>query len=254
MIKPDINELKKILHNCEIIKEIGSGGFKVVFLIKIEDSEEALKVVYIPSDPDDDDILESNKKRAYREIKILEQCISSHLVKLGSVSPFDQDVNGVKYIIYSEELINGKSIAELISKENKPDLSELKSLAGALLLSIKELKSLNVIHRDIKPGNIIRTEDERKFVLLDLGLAFKSGGTNLTQDTRNIPGTLYYIAPEMLEPGFRENLDNRADLYTIGLTLYEYASGINPFKKKDDGEFNTMYKIKTENPTLLNNL
>lgn len=91
-------------------------------------------------------------------------------------------------------------------------------------------------------------------MLLDLGLAFKSGGTNLTLDTRHIPGTIYYIAPEMLESGFRENLDYRADLYTIGLTLYEYASGINPFKNKDDGQFNTMYKIKTENPAPLKNL
>jgi serine/threonine-protein kinase len=114
---------------------------------------------------------------------------------------------------------------------------------------------MNVIHRDIKPDNIIKTDDPvRPYVLLDLGIAFQIGGTRITRNSARIPGTLYYIAPEMLDQGFRQNLDYRADLYTVGLTLYEFASGDNPFAHSGDPQFTTLYRIKTQRPKPLREL
>ena len=55
----------------------------------------------------------------------------------------------------------------------------------------------------------------------------------------------------MMEMGFRNSLDYRADLYTIGLTLYEYAAGLNPFMSGGDSEFTTMYRIRHQNPAQL---
>jgi len=122
-------------------------------------------------------------------------------------------------------------------------------LGVCLLKAVLELASMNVIHRDIKPDNIIRTKDPmRPYVLLDLGIAFRIGGTGITRNSARIPGTLYYIAPEMLDQGFRQNLDYRADLYTIALTLYEFASGDNPFAHRGDPQFTTLYRIKTQRP------
>jgi eukaryotic-like serine/threonine-protein kinase len=94
----------------------------------------------------------------------------------------------------------------------------------------------------------------RYFVLLDLGIAFQIGGTLLTRDSTRIPGTLYYIAPEMLDQKFRQNLDYRADLYTVALTLYEFASCDNPFAHRTDPQFTTLYRIKTEKPKALHAL
>lgn len=106
-----------------------------------------------------------------------------------------------------------------------------------------------VVHRDIKPDNVMKTNlVDRPHVLLDLGIAFHVGGTPITQDAGRIPGTPYYLAPEMLDAGFRQNLDHRADLYTIGLTLYEFATGVNPFKDASPPKFTTLYRIKTLQP------
>jgi len=81
-----------------------------------------------------------------------------------------------------------------------------------------------------------------------MGIAFVVGGTRLTLDSRDVPGTLYYIAPEMLDTNFRQSLDYRADLYTIGLTLYEYATGMNPFARRDEAQYTTLYRIKHDTP------
>ena len=121
--------------------------------------------------------------------------------------------------------------------------------------AVDELWQSNVVHRDIKPDNVMAlSDDKRPYVLLDLGVAFVVGGTPLTRDPRNVHGTLYYLAPEMLEPSFRENLDLRADLYAVGLTLYEYACGANPFMRREDAQYTTIQRIYRDTPTPLHEL
>ena len=143
----------------------------------------------------------------------------------------------------------GKSLRCLIQEVHRPTTKELAVVGQCLLHAVRELAGKNIIHRDIKPDNIIKTDDaDRPYMLLDLGIAFQVGRTPITRDPRHIPGTLYYLAPEMLHPGFRQSLDYRADLYTIGLTLYEFASGDNPFAHRTDPQFTTLYRIKTQTP------
>ncbi len=249
IIKPDIALLQNELQDINILEEIGSGGFKVVYKVEIKGQMEALKLVQIPIDPDDEGVREENRKRIFREIGILKDCDSRFLVKLGSVDLREMSINDQLYVIYSEEYLPGSSLRQLINSGYKPTFEELRSLAVVLLMAVKELAEKNYIHRDIKPDNIIKTGiDDRPFVLLDFGIAFQVGGSNLTKDALRIPGTLYYIAPEMLDTGFRQSLDYRADIYTIGLTLYEYASGVNPFAIRSEAPYTTLYRIKTTIP------
>lgn len=106
-----------------------------------------------------------------------------------------------------------------------------------------------VVHRDIKPQNIIRTDNpSRQFVLLDLGLAYSMRESGITRDSVAIPGTLLYIAPEMLKPHFREALDFRSDLYTAALTVYEYATRVHPFRSTPQAAGQTLYRILKERP------
>jgi serine/threonine-protein kinase len=165
------------------------------------------------------------------------------------------EVDGVEYVIYSEEYIPGETLREMIKAGHLPAKEELAELAICMFKAVHELSGLNVIHRDIKPDNIIKSNDpKRPYILLDLGIAFQIGGTRLTHDSARIPGTLYYIAPEMLDQGFRQSMDYRADLYTTALTLYEFASGDNPFAHRDDLQFTTLYRIKTIKPKPLQEL
>lgn len=253
--KPDIHEVEKVIPEAKQLVEIGSGGFKIVYKAKVRKKIEAVKLVIIPTDDTDSSISEENKNRIIREIDILSKCNSPYLVKLAQIAPRDLTIDGIDYVIYSEEYIAGESLRRKIQAQYRPNQSELCQLCICMLLAVQELSARNVIHRDIKPDNIIKTHDsKRAYILLDLGIAFRIGGTPITRNSTRIPGTLYYIAPEMLDPGFRQSLDYRADLYTIALTVYEYASGINPFAHASDPQFTTLYRIKTEKPEPLEKL
>lgn len=253
--KPNIKKAKKAVPEAENLEEIASGGFKVVYKALVNDKVEAVKLVEIPTDESDSSVRDENMRRIKREVDILGKCTSPYLVKLGSISPRLCEIDATEYVLYSEEYIPGNSLRQMILEDNRPTKRELVQLGICMIGVVRELAAMNVIHRDIKPDNIIKTDNrKRPFVLLDLGIAFQIGGTRLTRNSRRIPGTLYYIAPEMLDQGFRQNLDYRADLYTIALTLYEFASGDNPFAHRDDPQFTTLYRIKTQKPRPLGEL
>jgi serine/threonine-protein kinase len=250
--KPSIAEVANLVPEATDLREIGSGGYKVVYLAKIRGQSEAIKLVRIPTDVNDPSTREENIRRIEREIGILRQCRTPNLVKLGSIVPRPAQIGSEGYVLYSEEFIPGRSLRELINGGHRPTAQDLATVGVCLLHAVGELSAMNVIHRDIKPENIMQAElPGRRYIVLDLGIAFQVGGTPITRDAGRIPGTLYYIAPEMLDVGFRQNLDYRADLYTIGLTLYEYASGRNPFKDPSDPPFSTLYRIKTLTPAPL---
>jgi serine/threonine protein kinase len=253
--KPDIKDVAAVVPDATFLAEIGEGGFKVVFRAEVNGAVEAVKLTQIPLDPNDRTVEGTNSHRLRRELDLLAQCQTPCLVKLGQLAIRDCQIGNYKYVCYSEELIEGDSLRLQIRSGYRPNQDELSNLGICLLEAISELARKNAIHRDIKPDNIMATLDgSRPFILLDLGLAFIVGGTNLTINSRVIPGTQLYLAPEMLDLGFRRSLDYRADLYTIGLTLYEYASGQNPFADPGNPPLNTMYRIRHRNPQPLRTL
>jgi serine/threonine protein kinase len=86
--------------------------------------------------------------------------------------------------------------------------------------------------------------------LLDLGIAFAVLETSLTLDPRHRlpPGTLPYLAPEMLQPNFRDSIDYRSDLYAAALTIYECAVGHHPFARKPEDMVTTLSRVLRESP------
>ncbi len=254
MNKPPIDTVRPLIPEAEDLHEIGFGGFKVVYSGRVRGVKEALKLIYIPTDPNDPSVRDENLRRAKREISLLGDCSTPLLVKMGAIPPKELSIGGDYFVLYSEEFLEGESIRQLIKDGYRADVGELATLAWCLLQALKDLKRVNTIHRDIKPDNVIKTNDpNRPCVLFDLGIAYVIGGTQLTREPSAIPGTIYYLAPEMLDQAFRDNLDYRADLYTVGLTLYEFASLINPFRRPDS-PFATLYRIKTETPLPLRQL
>lgn len=252
MEKPSISDVAAAIPQVRFIDELGTGGFKVAYRAEVNGILEAVKIVRIPVDPQDSAVEEANRKRLRRELALLGKCSTPFLVKLGQLEPFDCRIAGRKYVCYSEELLQGESMRARIGKKHRPPQTELAQAGSCLIAAVAELAGQQAIHRDIKPDNVFVTGDaQRPFVLLDLGLAFIVGGTNLTSDSQIIPGTRYYRAPEMLEQNFRQSMDYRADLYTIGLSLYEYAIGRNPFAHVGDDQFDTLYRIKRTTPPRL---
>lgn len=231
---------------------ISKGGFKAVYRAEIGDFSEAFKVVHIPNLVGEEFAEEFRTEclnRVTREVEVLRRCQTPFLVKLGSLSPTPVRLGDEEFIAYTEEYLDGNELRILAAGDSRPEESDLRILLGCLLKAIRELWGMGIIHRDIKPGNVMKLQDEeRPFVLLDLGIAYSVVDTPLTFDAghRPPPGTFRYLAPEMLQPNFRVSLDFRSDIYGIGLTAFEYAAGQHPLAESRDDLVTTISRILRE--------
>ena len=238
------------------------GGFKAVYRVAVEGRDEAFKLVNIPRLPQPElaeQFRVESLGRIKREVQVLGSCRSPALVKLGGIAPCEVQMAGLDFVAYSEEFLVGEDLRRLIQGNARPSEAELRQLLVCLLKAIRELWSLSgrFIHRDIKPDNVMRLANAaRPFVLLDLGIAFSVFDTPLTFDARNRipPGTFRYLAPEMLQPNFRETLDFRSDVYAAGLTVFEFAAGQHPLARNRDDLLTTLSRIAKETPKALKDL
>jgi len=262
MATPDENLIKAALPEIQLIKKLDEGGFKAVFLIKNNGKDEALKVILIPAFTgvaDADVLKKEHIARIRREVETLGKCESKEIVKLGNMPLKEITIGTENCLVYSEEFLNGENLWKLLrAGGTKPSEQELKSLFRTLLLSINELwNKHSVIHRDIKPSNVIKLNDpHRPFVLLDLGIAYivNESGLTVNPGGRMPVATYRYLAPEMLNQNFRDTFDYRTDLYTAGLTVYEYAAQAHPLADDLDDMIRTVSRALRQPPKPLKSL
>ena len=237
---------------------ITSGGFKGVYHCTLQGRRQALKLIQLPPTPaGNDDALEKKRvltARVTREIDLLRRCTCQEIVKLGTLQPTTIAIEGLQTIAYSEEYLDGPTVWQLLrAKGPKPSEEECKLLFLSLLRGVREIWALEHIHRDIKPMNVIRQNDPaRMFVLFDLGIAYSRVDTGLTVSGEGPLATYRYLAPEMANPRFRENLDFRCDLYTSALTVYEYAAQVHPIALDSDDQLLSASRAVNQIPKPLN--
>lgn len=254
--------LLDLLPRYSALEKIAKGGFKTVYRAELAGGVEALKVVSIPDGSESKDhekFRDECVARVEREVKILEQCVSPFLVKTGETLCSHHRFSGDDFVIYSEEFLDGEDLWKIVRSEDRksPLESEVKELLASLLKAIKELWSMGVIHRDIKPLNVMKTPiPGRKFVLIDLGIAFSMHDTALTfnASVRDPMATFRYIAPERCDPRHRANLDYRCDIYSAALTVFEYAAGKHPIAHDSDDKVKTVTRALMEEATPLADL
>lgn len=239
-------------------KYLDSGSFKAVYRVQTKaDTTEVIKLVRLPQDDGSQalsDIRDEELGRLQREISLLGDLDCPLIVNLGSFPPTRVSIGKEECVAYSEELLQGKDLKAVIAEGKKPTEGEVKGLLRCLVEAIQALwKQKHTVHRDIKPANIFATGDEeRPFVILDLGIAYNVLEAGLTLDPRNIPATPLYMAPEMLDPNFRDSLSYRADLYAAGLTVFEFASGgTHALAKKGDDYARTITRVLHQEPNRL---
>ncbi|MBE7499229.1 MAG: protein kinase [Verrucomicrobiales bacterium] len=239
---------------------ISTGSYKTVYRVSLANGvQEVLKVIRLPirgQTEDEQALRRQELGRAQREVSLLRDCRSPFVVRLGSVPPVIRQLDGDDCVVYTEEFLPGRELRELIDAANLPTVHEIKLLLTCLTRAIQALwTQQHTVHRDIKPGNILATGiKDRPYVLLDLGIAYNVREPGLTAKPELIPATPRYMAPEMLDPNFRENLSYRADLYASGVTAFEFATGgIHPLARTEDDLVQTITRILRQEPRRLAN-
>ncbi len=207
------------LSSYRIVRELGRGGQGVVYLaddVRVQ-RQVAVKVLTARGGPGGADA----RRRFQREAEV-----AARLDHPGICPVYEVDIEAEPpYIVMP--YLRGSSWAELVGPEGF-DIRRSVGLAQQVALALHAAHEVGVIHRDVKPGNVIIVDDERA-VLLDLGVASLDGveQSTLTR-TGALLGTMPYMSPEQLRGDFP--LDGRTDVYSLGATLYECLTGHPPFE------------------------
>ncbi|KAF0227002.1 MAG: serine/threonine protein kinase bacterial [Erysipelotrichaceae bacterium] len=208
--------MKEMIANRYVInKKLGEGGMADVYLAQDSflNREVAVKILRGKLSLDPVALL-----RFQREANAASRLNHPNIVEIYDVG----EDNGQHYIVM--EYIRGKSLKELISQRGAMEKQEALQTMDQLLCAITEAHKNNIIHRDIKPQNIM-VKDDGTVKVADFGIATVSDAVQLTQ-TDTVMGSVHYLAPELARG---ENASFQSDIYALGITFYELVTGRVPF-------------------------
>jgi serine/threonine protein kinase len=239
--------LRKVCDNYILIKELGRGSNGVVYLAHDTKLNRyvALKQLTL-----DISLNESTKEEIIYNFK-REAIAIANLHHENIVNVYDIAQEGRNHFIVME-FIEGISLSKIIRIHELP-LEMALNIAIQICDAVSYIHKNGVIHRDIKPDNIIFLgEGQAKLLdfgyakLTDFGSAKFSEDTEYENNTGRLIGTILYMSPEQLQNS--DDVDERADIYSLGVSLYEMLTGKLPFYGESVGE--VVLKILTDEPEL----
>ena len=199
----------------EILELLGEGGMGSVYRARDREVNRmvALKVIR-PELTGNVAILDRFKQ----ELVLSHQVTHRNVIRIYDLG----DADGMKFI--TMEFVEGEDLRTLIHEKKKFSPEEAVEITQQICRALEATHGVGVIHRDLKPQNIMRDKSGR-VLLMDFGLARMVEGDGMTQ-TGALVGTMEYMSPEQ---ALGKNLDQRSDLFTLGLILYELLTGKMPF-------------------------
>ncbi|MHB8277094.1 MAG: protein kinase domain-containing protein [Candidatus Humimicrobiaceae bacterium] len=232
--------IKKI-NNYQILSKIASGGMANIYLA--QDTRTGIKVA-----------IKILKDEVSDKEKIYERFSQEGLLNLNHpniVKILDAGVHeNTSYIVM--EYIDGRDLEDLIKSRNKLSVNEALSIFTQLLSALAYVHNKGIIHRDIKPKNIL-IDKSGTAKLTDFGIA-KSIYSHVKTSTGGYLGAPAYSSPEQMD-GL--SVDNRSDIYSLGITLYEMLAGVTPFssasipsliKEKFTGKYRQISTYRSDVP------
>lgn len=208
----------------EIISRIGSGGMADVYKAKDHKLSRMVAVKVLKAEFRADTTFVSKFQK--------EAQAAAGLAHPNVVNVYDVgEDRGLYYIVM--ELVEGITLKDYITKKGKLSVKEATSIAIQVSLGLEAAHNEGIVHRDVKPQNIIISTDG-KVKLSDFGIA---KAINSNTITANVMGSVHYSSPEQVRGGFS---DTKSDIYSLGITMYEMVTGRVPF----DGDTTVAIAIK----------
>ncbi len=199
-----------------IIEEIGRGGMGRVY--KAEDKELNINVALKMIRPE----YSSNPRfiQKFKEETLLARSIShENVIRIHDIG----DVDDIKFI--SMDYIRGQSLKELIHTSGTLAVETTTKITEQLCRGLEAAHKKGVVHQDLKPRNIMIDSDGKAYIM-DFGVA-KSLAADETRPSKGIIGTPPYLSPEQAK---KEKIDQRSDIYSLGIIIYEMLTGKRPFE------------------------
>lgn len=225
-----------------LTKTIGRGAMGVVYLGFDEaiDRQVAIKTIHRALLEGEDGV--EWLERFRREVRAAGRCLHPNIV---TVFEYGEE-NAIPYIVM--EYVQGRELRDYLKERQPLPLANAVAVAVQVLHALDHAHACGVVHRDIKPGNIILLADGQVKVS-DFGIARVEATSGMTQHGMTV-GTPAYMSPEQFSG---READRRADLYATGVVLFEALTGVRPFAGRSASEL--MYKVLHDPPprvTLVN--
>jgi hypothetical protein len=212
------NVVAAVGQHYDLEDEIGRGGMAVVYRATDRRLQRPVAIKILPPELAYDPAI---RTRFTREAQTSAQLSHAHIVPIFDVG----EREGIAYFVMA--LIKGGSLATLLAREPRQPVDEVRRLLCEIADALEYAHVRGVIHRDIKPDNILLDSDSGRAMVVDFGIArAMEAGARLTV-TGNAVGTPTYMSPEQAM-GERD-VDGRSDLYSLGVLAYQMLTGRVPF-------------------------
>jgi len=216
----------------KIVEKLGEGGMGVVYKAHDTKLDRLVALKFLPRHAGRS---EDEKQRFVREAKAASGLDHPNICTIYEV---DETDDGQMFIAMG--FYDGESLASRLERGSLP-IGDAVALATQIASGLARAHAQGIIHRDIKPANIIVTADKQAKIV-DFGLAKLTDRTVLTQEGSTV-GTVSYMSPEQAQGG---DVDHRADVWALGVVLYEMVTGRRPFEAEHEQA--VVYRIINESP------
>ena len=233
----------QIVSHYKIIEKLGAGGMGIVYKAEDTKLKRTVALKFLPPELTRD---EEAKKRFIHEAQAASTLEHTNICNIHEIN---ETGDGQLFIVMA--CYDGQSLRDRIAGGNvgasRPGATVPLPIDDAINITLQIARGLQkahaagIVHRDIKPANIMITSDD-VVKILDFGLAKLSGQTRLTRDG-STPGTVAYMSPEQLSG---KEIDQRSDIWSLGIVLYEMVSGQLPFS--GEYEQSVIYSILNDQP------